>query len=39
VQAATTRTQLLLKHSDGSVVTAKIVQRVEPKQEEASPRE
>jgi hypothetical protein len=39
VQAATTRTQLLLKHPDGSVVTAKIVQRVEPKQEEASSRE
>jgi hypothetical protein len=30
VQAATTRSQLLLKHPDGSVVTAKIVQRVEP---------
>ena len=28
VQAATTRNQLLLKHPDGSVVTAKIVQRV-----------
>ena len=27
VQAATTRNQLLLKHPDGSVVTAKIVQR------------
>ena len=28
VEAATTRNQLLLKHPDGSVVTAKIVQRV-----------
>ena len=27
-EAATTRNQLLLKHPDGSVVTAKIVQRV-----------
>jgi hypothetical protein len=30
VPAATTRNQLLLKHSDGSVVTAKIVRRVKP---------
>ena len=34
VQAATTRSQLLLKHPDGSVITAKIVQRV--KQPEAA---
>jgi hypothetical protein len=39
VQAATTRTQLLLKHPDGSVVTAKIVQRVAPKQDEGNGRE
>jgi len=34
VLAATTRTQLLLKHPDGSVVTAKIVQRVEPERDD-----
>jgi hypothetical protein len=34
VEAAATRNQLLLKHPDGSVVTAKIVQRV--KQPEAA---
>jgi hypothetical protein len=34
VQAAATRNQLLLKHPDGSIVTAKIVQRV--KQPEAA---
>jgi hypothetical protein len=34
VQAAATRSQLLLEHPDGSVVTAKIVQRVEPKRNE-----
>jgi hypothetical protein len=28
VEAATTRNQLLLKHRDGSVITARIVQRV-----------
>jgi hypothetical protein len=32
VEAATTRNQLLLKHPDGSTVTAKIVQRVRPKE-------
>jgi hypothetical protein len=31
VPAAVTRNQLLLKYTDGSVVTAKIVQRVKPK--------
>jgi hypothetical protein len=30
VQAAVKRNQLLLKHPDGSVVTAKIVNRVKP---------
>ena len=30
VQAAVKRNQLLLKHADGSVVTAKIVSRVKP---------
>ena len=30
VQAAVKRNQLLLKHMDGSVVTAKIVSRVKP---------
>ena len=34
VQAAATRNQLLLKHPDGSVVTAKIVRRVKPEQDE-----
>jgi hypothetical protein len=32
VQAAIKRNQLLLKHPDGSVVTAKIVRRVNPKE-------
>lgn len=40
VQAAATRTQLLLKHPDGSVVTAKIVQRVkQPEPAEAAERD
>jgi hypothetical protein len=39
VQAAATRTQLLLKHPDGSVVTAKIVQRVAPKPDDGDERE
>lgn len=34
VEAATTRNQLLLKHPDGSVVTAKIVRRVKPDEDE-----
>ena len=34
VQAAVKRNQLLLKHEDGSVVTAKIVNRVKPEQDE-----
>jgi hypothetical protein len=34
VQAATTRNQLLLKHPDGSLVTAKIVRRVKPEEDE-----
>lgn len=33
VHAATTRNQLLLKAPDGSIVTAKIVQRVTPKRD------
>lgn len=33
VEAAATRNQLLLKHPDGSIVTAKIVQRVQPKED------
>jgi len=33
VQAATTRNQLLLKHPDGSVITAKIVNRAKNKDE------
>ena len=33
VQAAVKRNQLLLKHPDGSVVTAKIVRRVKPPEE------
>ena len=32
VQAAVRRNQLLLKHPDGSVVTAKIVRRVKPEE-------
>ena len=36
VQAAATRNQLLLKHPDGSVVTAKIVRRVKPEKDEAA---
>ncbi len=40
VQAATTRTRLLLKHPDGSVVTAKIVQRVkQPEPAEGAKRD
>ena len=40
VQAAATRTRLLLKHPDGSVVTAKIVQRVkQPKVDEDAERD
>jgi hypothetical protein len=40
VQAAATRNQLLLKHPDGSVVTAKIVQRVkQPEPAEGSARD
>ena len=40
VQAATTRNQLLLKHPDGSVVTAKIVRRVkQPEPAEAAERD
>jgi len=34
VQAAVRRNQLLLKHPDGSVVTAKIVRRVKPEENE-----
>jgi hypothetical protein len=34
VQAAVRRNQLLLKHPDGSVVTAKIVRRVKPEADE-----
>ena len=34
VQAAVTRNQLLLKHPDGSVVSAKIVRRVKPEKDE-----
>ena len=34
VQAAVKRNQLLLKHPDGSVVTAKIVRRVKPEKDE-----
>lgn len=34
VQAATTRNQLLLKLPDGSVVTARIVQRVTPERDD-----
>src|SRR5688572_966590 len=34
VQAAVKRNQLLLKHPDGSVVTAKIVRRVKPEEDE-----
>ena len=36
VQAAVRRNQLLLKHPDGSVVTAKIVRRVKPEKDEAA---
>jgi hypothetical protein len=32
VQAAVKRSQLLLKHPDGSVVTARIVRRVKPEE-------
>jgi hypothetical protein len=40
VQAAATRTRLLLKHPDGSVVTAKIVQRVkQPEPAEGTKRD
>ncbi len=40
VQAATTRNQLLLKHPDGSVVSARIVQRVkQPEPNEAAERD
>ena len=39
VQAATTRNQLLLKHPDGSVVTAKIVQRVKQPEEDEDERD
>jgi hypothetical protein len=34
VQVAVKRNQLLLKHPDGSVVTAKIVRRVKPEKDE-----
>ena len=37
VQAATTRNQLLLKHPDGSVITAKIVRRVKNEDEVRAP--
>ena len=36
VQAAVKRNELLLKHPDGSVVTAKIVRRVNPEKDEAA---
>jgi NOL1/NOP2/fmu family ribosome biogenesis protein len=35
VQAALKRNQLLLKYSDGSLVTAKIVNRVKPEDNDA----
>jgi hypothetical protein len=37
VPAAATRNQLLLKYTDGSVVTAKIVRRVKPEEDEDKP--
>ena len=36
IQAAVKRNQLLLKHPDGSVVTAKIVRRAKPEKDEAA---
>ena len=38
VRAAARRSQLVLEHPDGSVVTARIVRRVEPKQDDADAR-
>ena len=39
VQAAVRRNQLLLKHPDGSVVTAKIVRRVKPEKDKDRERD